>query len=455
MRPRPRLIVVQFLRDAHGDMDHTFVPVSPSAEAVAQLQALPDIAHDDGACRFCGAPLRHTFVDLGMSPLCETYLRADQLNDMEPFYPLHAYVCDRCFLVQLQEYVRPEAIFSEYAYFSSYSRSWLAHAERYTEKMIAELCLTRDSRVIELASNDGYLLQYFVQRGIPALGIEPAANVAQAAIAKGVPTLLKFFGREIARELVAQQQQADLLIGNNVLAQVHDINDFVAAMKTVLAPRGVITMEFPHLMRLVAENQFDTIYHEHFSYFSLLSAARIFTAHGLTIYDVEELETHGGSLRVYACHAEDPLRPITPRVDTLRAREVAAGLEDLGYYVDFADRVRDTKHKLLDFLIAAKRAGKAITGYGAPGKGNTLLNYCGIRTDFLDYTVDRNPYKHGKFLPGTHIPIHSPERIEETRPDYVLILPWNVKDEIMDQLSYIREWGGQFVIPIPEARVIP
>jgi hypothetical protein len=321
--------------------------------------------------------------------------------------------------------------------------------------MIAELGLSGESRVIEVASNDGYLLQYFVQRGIPALGIEPAANVAQAAIAKGVPTLLKFFGRETARELVVQEQQADLLIGNNVLAQVHDINDFVAGMKTALAPRGVITLEFPHLMHLVAENQFDTIYHEHFSYFSLLSVTRILAAHGLTIYDVDELETHGGSLRVYACHAEDPLRPITPRVDTLRAYEVAAGLEDLAYYVGFAERVRETKHRLLDFLIAAKRAGKSIAGYGAPGKGNTLLNYCGIRTDFLDYTVDRNPYKQGKFLPGTHIPIHAPERIAATRPDYVLILPWNVREEIMNQLAYIREWDGQFVIPIPEARVIP
>jgi len=406
-----------------------------------------------GGCRCCGAPLRHTFVDLGMSPLCESYLRADQLNDMEPFYPLHVYVCDQCFLVQLQEYVRPEAIFTEYAYFSSYSQSWLDHARRYTDKMIEELGLSGASRVIEVASNDGYLLQYFVARGIPALGIEPAANVAQAAITKSVPTLLKFFGRETALELVAEGRQADLLIGNNVLAQVHDINDFVAGMKIVLAPRGVITLEFPHLMRLVAENQFDTIYHEHFSYFSLLSATRILAAHGLVVYDVDELETHGGSLRVYACHAEDPLRPITPRVDTLRAREVAAGLEDLGYYADFAGRVRETKHKLLDVLIAAKRAGKSIAGYGAPGKGNTLLNYCGIRTDFLEYTVDRNPYKHGKFLPGTHIPIHPPERIRETRPDYVLILPWNLRQEIVRQLAYIKEWGGQCLVPIPEVQV--
>jgi SAM-dependent methyltransferase len=428
-------------------MDTTTAPV--------EFVALPSVNHGEGACRFCGAPLRHTFVDLGMSPLCESYLRADQVNTMEPFYPLHVYVCDRCFLVQLQEYVEREAIFTEYAYFSSYSDSWLDHSRRYTQKMIEELRLSRESRVIELASNDGYLLQYFVERGIPSLGVEPAANVAKAAVAKGVPTLVKFFGRETARDLVADDQRADLLIGNNVLAQVHDLNDFVAGIKIVLAPRGVITMEFPHLMRLVAENQFDTIYHEHFSYFSLLSVTQVFAAHGLTIYDVDELPTHGGSLRIYACHAEDPLRPITPRVDTLRARESEAGLDQLGYYADFAEQVRETKRKLLDFLIAAKRAGKSIAGYGAPGKGNTLLNYCGIRTDFLDYTVDRNPYKHGKFLPGTHIPIYPPERIRETRPDYVVILPWNVKQEIMSQLAYIREWGGQFVIPIPEVSVVP
>ena len=431
-------------------MDRTLLATSPGADTLVDNAAAPG----QGTCRFCGAPLRHTFVDLGMSPLCESYLHADQLNDMEPFYPLHAYVCDVCFLVQLQEYVGREAMFTEYPYFSSYSQSWLAHARRYAEKMIEELGLSRESRVIEVASNDGYLLRNFVERGIPALGIEPAVNVAQAAIAKGVPTLLKFFGRDTARELIAQGQSADLLIGNNVLARVHDINDFVAGMKIVLAPRGVITLEFPHLMRLVAENQFDTIYHEHFSYFSLLSAARIFAAHGLTIYDVDELETHGGSLRVYACDAEDPLRPITPRVDQLRAYEAAAGLEDLDYYADFAERVRDTKHKLLDLLIAVKRAGKSIAGYGAPREGNTLLYYGGIRTDFLDYTVDHNPYMHGKFLPGTHIPIYAPERIAETRPDYVLILPWNVRDEIMNQLAYIREWGGQFVIPIPEARVV-
>jgi SAM-dependent methyltransferase len=410
-------------------------------------------ASTPAVCRCCGTPLRHSFVDLGMSPLCERYLRADQLNEMEPFYPLHAYVCERCFLVQLQEYVTREAIFSEYAYFSSYSESWLAHARRYAERMIEELRLTRDSRVVELASNDGYLLQYFVERGIPVLGVEPAANIAAVAIEKGVPTLVEFFGRATAADLIQRGEAADLLIGNNVLAQVHDLNDFVAGMKILLRPRGVITVEVPHLMRLVEYNQFDTIYHEHFSYFSLFSAEQVFAAHGLTIYDVDEFDTHGGSLRIFACHAEDPLRPVTPRVDGLRARERAAGISDLAYYAHFGARVRENKRKLLEFLIAAKQAGKIVAGYGAPGKGNTLLNYCGIRTDFLDYTVDRNPYKHGKFLPGTHIPIHPPERIRETKPDYVLVLPWNLKQEIMSQLSYIREWGGQFVIPIPEVHV--
>ena len=423
------------------------------------VQALPGAAEPalaaptPAVCRCCGTPLRYSFVDLGMSPLCESYLRADQLNEAEPFYPLQVYVCDRCFLVQLPQYVRREAIFSEYAYFSSYSDSWLAHARRYAEQTITELRLSGASHVVEVASNDGYLLQYFVERGIPALGIEPAANVARVAIEKGVPTLIQFFGQETARELVARGWRADLLIGNNVLAQVHDLNDFVAGMKTALAARGVITVEFPHLMRLVAENQFDTIYHEHFSYFSLLSVTQVFAAHGLAIYDVDELDTHGGSLRVYACHAEDPLRPVTPRVDALRARETEAGLGDLSYYAPFAERVRETKRKLLEFLIAAKRAGKSVAAYGAPGKGNTLLNYCGIRIDFVDYTVDRNPYKQGKFLPGTHIPIHAPDRIRETKPDYVLVLPWNLKHEIMSQLSYIREWGGQFVIPIPEVHV--
>jgi hypothetical protein len=400
-------------------------------------------------CRFCSTPVRHTFVDLGMSPLCESYLTVQQLNEMEPFYPLHVLVCENCFLVQLQEYVSVESIFGEYAYFSSYSESWLAHAEAYTKKMIERFALGPKSQVIELASNDGYLLQYFVLAGIPALGIEPAANVAAAAVKKGVPTLVKFFNRQSAEELAAQGMKADLLLGNNVLAQVPDLNSFVAGMKTLLKPNGVITMEFPHLVKLMEQGQFDTIYHEHFSYFSFLSAEKIFSAHGLMLFDVEEMPTHGGSLRIYACHAEDQTRDRGRAVLSLRAAEEAAGLSKLESYSCFADRAKDIKCALLEFLIRSRRDGKQVAGYGAPGKGNTLLNYCGIRSDLLSYTVDRNPYKRGKFLPGSHIPILAPERIRETKPDYVLILPWNLKVEIMQQLAYIREWNGQFVVPIP------
>ncbi|OLE49036.1 MAG: SAM-dependent methyltransferase, partial [Cyanobacteria bacterium 13_1_40CM_2_61_4] len=394
-------------------------------------------------CLFCSAPLRHTLVDLGMSPLCETYLTADQLNQVEPFYPLHVWVCERCFLVQVEEYVRPERIFTEYAYFSSYSDSWLAHAKAYVHMISARLGLTQNSQVIELGSNDGYLLQYFVAKSVPVLGIEPARNVAEAAIARGVPTVTKPFGCQTARELVAESKQADLLLGANVLAQVPDVNDFVGGMKLLLKPAGTITIEFPHLLRLMEGNQFDTIYHEHFSYFSLVTADRIFAAHGLTIFDVEELPTHGGSLRIYARHATDSSRPVSARATKLRGREESAGFNRLETYASFTEQVHETKRQLLEFLIGAKRKGQRIAGYGAPGKGNTLLNYCGIRTDFLEYTVDRNPYKHGKFLPGTHIPIYPPERIRETRPDYVLILPWNLKDEIMQQAAYIRDWSGQ------------
>jgi hypothetical protein len=390
-----------------------------------------------------------------MSPLCESFLRADQLNQMEPFYPLNVWVCERCFLVQLEEYVTGEEIFTDYAYFSSFSDSWLAHAKRYVDQMIDQLGLSAKSQVVEIASNDGYLLQYFVQRGIPALGIEPAANVAKVAEAKGVPTIVKFFGVDTARELADAGQQADLILGNNVLAQVPDLNDFVGGLKVLLAPSGVVTIEFPHLLRTIDGNQFDQIYHEHFSYFSLYSVECIFAAHGLPIFDVEELPTHGGSIRIYAHHAEDTTREITDRLVELRGREADAGISTLGYYEDFESRVRETKRKLLEFLIEAKRAGKRVVGYGAPGKGNTLLNYCGIRTDFVDFTVDRSPHKHGKFLPGTHIPIFQPERLWEERPDYVLILPWNLKSEIMEQLAGIREWGGQFVVPIPEVTVYP
>ena len=406
-------------------------------------------------CLFCATPLRHSFIDLGMSPLCERYLTAEQLNQMEPFYPLHAYVCHQCFLVQVQEYVSPEAIFTEYAYFSSYSDSWLAHAKAYAEMMTARLGLDTPHQVVEIGSNDGYLLQYFLARGIRVLGVDPAKNVARTAIAKGVPTVTELFGRQTARRLVAEGVQADLLCGANVLAQVPDLNDFVGGMKLLLKPRGLITIEFPHLLRLIAENQFDTIYHEHFSYFSFMSAERIFAAHGLTLFDVEELPTHGGSLRIYARHADGAHEPVSDRVNSLRAREECAGLTRLDRYASFAEQVHETKRQLLDFLIGAKRKHKHIAGYGAPGKGNTLLNYCGIGTDFLDYTVDRNPYKQGKFLPGTHIAIHAPEKIRETRPDYVLILPWNLRDEVMEQLSYIRSWGGQFLVPIPDVKVYP
>ncbi len=404
-------------------------------------------------CRFCGTTLGHTFVDLGMSPLCESYVSRDQLNQMEPFYPLHAYVCGECFLVQLQAFVSAEHIFSDYAYFSSYSDSWVEHCRVYTERMVERFHLGTRDQVVELASNDGYLLQHFVARGIPSLGVEPAANVAEVAMRKGIPTVVKFFGENTARELAAEGRMADLLLGNNVLAQVPDLNDFVKGMKMLLKPQGVITLEFPHLMRLMGENQFDTIYHEHFSYFSLTTTVKILAAPGLSVFDVEELPTHGGSLRVYACHGADTSKPQSDRVGELLAREARAGFDTLECYARFEEQVKETKRKLLAFLIKTKREGKSIAGYGAPGKGNTLLNYCGIRTDFLDYTVDRSPYKQGKFLPGTHVPIFHPDKIKETMPDYVLILPWNLKTEIMEQVSYIRGWGGRFVVPIPEVEV--
>jgi 2-polyprenyl-3-methyl-5-hydroxy-6-metoxy-1,4-benzoquinol methylase len=390
-----------------------------------------------------------------MSPLCESFLAADQLNGMEAFYPLHVWVCEKCFLVQLEEYVGGEEIFTDYAYFSSFSDSWLEHCRRYVDQMIEGLELTTKSEVVEIASNDGYLLQFFLKRGIPSLGIEPAANVAKAAREKGVETIVRFFGREVAQELRSAGRHPDLILGNNVLAQVPDLNDFVGGLKILLGPTGVVTIEFPHLLRTIDGNQFDQIYHEHFSYFSLYSVERIFEAHGLPIFDVEELATHGGSIRIYAAHEDDSSKSVTERLLALREREAVAGVDTLAYYDDFESRVRETKRKLLEFLIAAKRAGKRVVGYGAPGKGNTLLNYCGIRTDFLDFTVDRSPHKHGKFLPGTHIPILAPEKLWEAKPDYVLILPWNLKTEIMDQLAGIREWGGQFVVPIPEVTIYP
>ena len=432
-------------------MASTLLAARPSADPTTA--AAPESA---GPCRFCGAPLRVTFVDLGPSPLCEHNVRPENINRAEPFYDLHAYVCEVCLLVQVKDLITAADVFpSDYAYFSSYSASWLRHARQYAELVTARFGLGPQHRVVEVASNDGYLLQYFVEKGIPVLGIEPAANVAAAARQKGVETLGRFFGLAAAEEVATSRGRADLLIGNNVLAHVPDINDFVAGLARLLAPGGVLTLEFPHLLQLVAGNQFDTIYHEHFSYLSFWTVERIFERHGLRLFDVEQLPTHGGSLRLYAAHADcaDPARALTAAVPALRAQEAAAGVERLDFYLDFAANVRETKRKLLTFLIEAKRAGKTIAGYGAPGKGNTLLNYCGIRTDFVDYTVDLNPHKQGSFLPGTRLPIHAPSRILETRPDYLLILPWNLREEIMEQMAVVRSWGGQFVVPIPEVRV--
>jgi hypothetical protein len=398
--------------------------------------------------------LRDTFVDLGMSPLCQTHIAPHELNRMEPFYPLHVWICRACFLVQLEEYVSPKDIFTEYAYFSSYSDSAVAEARRYVTAVSERFGLDRNKQVMEIASNDGYLLQHFVADGVPALGIEPAANVAAAAVAKGIPTIVRFLGVSTAREIVAQHGQADLVLGNNVLAHVPDINDFVGGMQILLRAGGVITMEFPHLLRLLADNMFDTIYHEHFSYLSFYAVEQVFAAHGLTLFDVEEIAAHGGSLRIYARHSSDTSQPVSMRVTALRERELSSGVNKLETYVNFAEQVKETKRSILTFLIEAKRAGKSVVGYGAPGKGNTLLNYCGIRSDFIDYTVDRNPYKQGKFTPGTHIPILPPEKIRETKPDYVFVLVWNLVEEVVSQHGYIREWGGKFVVPIPAVRIL-
>jgi SAM-dependent methyltransferase len=406
-----------------------------------------------GHCRLCDRPLETTLIDLGMSPLCESFLTADQINQMEPYYPLHVLVCDGCFLVQLQEYVKPESIFGEYAYFSSYSTSWVEHARTYCEMIKARFDLDSKSQVLEIASNDGYLLQHFLPLGIRVLGIEPAANVAKAAQAKNIPTLVKFFGLALARQLASEGCHADLVIGNNVLAQVPDLNDFTAGLAQVVAPNGVITLEFPHLERLISDNQFDTIYHEHFSYFSFVTVDRLVRRHGLRVFDVEQLSTHGGSLRVYLCRA-DSSHATSPSVDALLAHERKIGFEDVASYTRFAARIYHAKRALLSFLIECKEKGAKLCGYGAPGKGNTLLNYCGIGTDFLDFTVDRNPYKHGRFTPGMHIPIYPVSAIDEARPDYLLILPWNLKHEIVEQMRYVGDWGCKIVVPIPAVEVI-
>jgi SAM-dependent methyltransferase len=404
-------------------------------------------------CRLCRGDLDETFVDLGMSPLCESFLPSEEIDAMEPFFPLHVMVCSNCFLVQLKEYVAPKDIFREYAYFSSYSTSWVDHAKAYCHMIARQLELGPDSLVVEAASNDGYLLQHFLPLGVPVLGIEPAENIAKVAIEKGIPTRADFFGVDLADELVRNGRKADLIIGNNVLAQVPDLNDFVGGMRKLLEPEGVITLEFPHLERLMAENQFDTIYHEHFSYFSFITIERMAAQHGLKLIDVEELATHGGSLRVYLAHSDSSHKP-TPAVAELLVREERLGFRDLATYSSFAGQVMRTKRRLLSLLIEAKDAGKTICGYGAPGKGNTLLNYCGIGRDFLEFTVDRNPYKHGRFTPGMHIPIRPVEAIDEARPDLILILPWNLKTEIIEQMRHVGQWGAKFIVPIPEAKIL-
>lgn len=421
-------------------------------KSATDIEATNTIYHV-GVCRLCSAPLRHTFVDLGMSPPCESFVPSNSANDMEPFYPLHAFVCDECFLVQLQEYVAPQSIFEEYAYFSSYSDSWVAHAKRYCDSAADRFRLGAESFVVEIASNDGYLLQHFLDRNIPMLGIEPAVNVARVAVEKGIPTLTEFFGTALADQMAAQGRQADLIIGNNVLAQVPNLNDFVAGMKILLKRSGVITLEFPHIEKLIAENQFDTIYHEHFSYFSLGTIETMAKRHGLMVFDVEELPTHGGSLRVYLAH-DDSGQPRDIRVDAILDRERQAKLDVIDTYTAFGEAARQTKRNLLSFLIRLKEMRKSICAYGAPGKGNTLLNYCGIGTDFIDFAVDRNPYKHGRLTPGMHIPIHPVSEIERMKPDYVLILPWNLKNEIVEQMQAIGDWGGKFVVPIPEVSII-
>jgi SAM-dependent methyltransferase len=405
------------------------------------------------SCRFCSAPLEHVFVDLGMSPIANSYLRPEQLLRMEPFYPLRCLVCSKCFLVQLEEFESPEQIFSDdYAYFSSYSSSWVEHARQYVGMAVERFELGPDQRVVEIASNDGYLLQFFVQRGVPALGIEPAANTAAAARERGVETLVRFFGTDTARE-VAANQRADLIIGNNVLAHVPDLNDFVAGIAVLLAPEGTVTMEFPHLLRLIENREWDTIYHEHFSYFSWLTVRQVFAVHGLRLYDVDEIPTHGGSLRIYGCHAGSD-RPDAPAVAELEGRERDAGLDRLETYLSFEQRVREHKWSIVEFLTAERRAGNRIAAYGAPAKGNTLLNYCGVRNDLIEFTADMNPVKQGRFLPGTHIPIFAPEHIREARPDLVLILPWNIRAEIAAQLAFVREWGGRLAVPAPEVGVL-
>jgi SAM-dependent methyltransferase len=429
----------------------TNLPISPGGVVELKTKSGNALRHPE--CRLCNAPLTTTFVDLGMSPLCESILTDGQIDEMEPFFPLHVLVCNNCFLVQLREYVKPETIFTEYDYFSSYSTSWVEHARQYCDMIKSRLNLGANSQVYEIASNDGYLLQHFVRLGIPVTGIEPAANVAAAARDKNVPTIVEFFGLDLARRLISEGKGADLIIGNNVLAQVPDLNDFVGGMAIFLRPKGVITLEFPHLECLISQNQFDTIYHEHFSYFSFVTIERLAKRHGLKVFDVERLTTHGGSLRVYLCRTEAPYTP-SPAVDALLARERQSGFEDIRTYATFSAKVHQTKRRLLSFLIELKEKGAKVCGYGAPGKGNTLLNYCAIGTDFLDFTVDRNPYKHGLYTPGMHIPIRPVSAIDDARPDYLLVLPWNLKQEIVEQMRHVGDWGCKFIFAIPSVEVI-
>jgi C-methyltransferase C-terminal domain/Putative zinc binding domain/Methyltransferase domain len=405
-----------------------------------------------GSCRLCGAAVTRVFVDLGMSPLCESYLAAESLDQPETFYPLNVLLCDQCLLVQLPAHVAGEAIFSHYAYFSSYSDSWVAHAKRYADDMIVRFGLSADSLVTEVASNDGYLLQHFRDAGIPVLGIEPAGNVARAATERGIRTVVRFLGADSGRQIAGEYGQADLVAANNVFAHVPDLRGFTVGLRALVKTSGVVTLEFPHMLRLIEGCQFDTIYHEHYSYFTLLTASRALESAGLRVTDVEELATHGGSLRVYARPVETAGGP-APRVRSVLEAEAAAGLHTVDGYAGFARKVLRIKSDLLAFLLAAASEGKSVAGYGAPGKGNTLLNHCGIRSDLLAYTVDRSPVKQGKFLPGTHIPIHSPDRLAETRPDYILVLPWNLKKEITEQLAYTRSWGCRLVFPVPVLEV--
>ena len=425
-----------------------------NADTTIQLQTSAEMSTDQRGCRFCGEDLEHVVVDLGMSPLCQSQVEREDLNKHEVFYPLRAYVCDKCWLVQVHEHVAGEEIFSHYAYFSSYSDSWLAHAASYVDMITERLQLGENSHVAEVASNDGYLLQNFVAKGIPCLGIEPAANVAQVAIDKGIPVDVSFFGVETATRIVGEGKKADLLIANNCLAHVPDLNGFVGGMKVLLAAGGVVNVEYPHLLNIIEQNQFDTIYQEHYCYHSLFTLEQVFAHHGMRIFDVEEIPTHGGSLRIYVSHDNDDAKPVTDAVHQIRKREIDQGLTQLSTFHAFAERVKQTKWNLVEFLISARREGKRVVGYGAPGKGITMLNYCGIREDLLDFTVDRNPYKQNSFLVGSRIPVHAPEMIDEFMPDYVLIMPWNLRDEIVDQLKHIRDWGGQFVVAIPELEII-